>query len=130
MRKCSHRQSAVLPSALVTLLLSRLRPVQILNLPLSGNDNNFAPSEKRYGMTADGYLPGFALPYGLQPSDALLKTHQSRPFQEQIDSSTPRVGIRRPDSIGQMLNHQRFPHSASMQKLMDELSCLGDMIQN
>jgi hypothetical protein len=80
-------------------------------------------------MTADGRLPAFALPDGLQPSDALLKTQQSRPFQEQIDPGTSRVGIRRPNSIGQMPDHQGFPHSASMQKLMDELSYLGDMIQ-
>jgi hypothetical protein len=33
MRKCSHRQSAVLPSALVALLFPRLRPIQVLNLP-------------------------------------------------------------------------------------------------
>lgn len=102
---------------------------QVLDLPLNGNDNNFTPSGKRYGMTADGHLPGFALPDGLQPSDALLKTHQSRPFEEQIDPTTPRVGIRRPNSIGQTPSHQGFPHSASMQKLMDELSYLGDMIQ-
>lgn len=102
---------------------------QVLVPPLNGHDNNFTPSEKRYGMTADGHLPGFALPDGLQPSDSLLQKHQSRPFQEQIDSSTSHVGIRRPSSIGQMPNHQRFPHSASMQKLMDELSYLGDMIQ-
>jgi hypothetical protein len=102
---------------------------QVLDLPLSGDDNNFTPSGKRDGMTADGHLPGFALPDDLQPSDALLKTQQSRPFQEQIDPITPRVGIRRPDSTGEMPNHQGFPHSASMQKLMDELSYLGDMIQ-
>ena len=102
---------------------------QVLDLPLSDDDNNFMPSGKRHGMAADGHLPGFALPDSLQPSDALLKAHQSRPFQEQIDPSAPRVGIRRPNSMGQMPNHQRFPHSASMQKLMDELSYLGDMIQ-
>jgi hypothetical protein len=97
-------------------------------LPLNGIDD-FASSEKRYSMTADGRLPGLALPEGLQASGATLNTHKPPPFQEQVNPSTPRVVIRRPNSISQTPNHQGFPHSVSMQQLMDELSYLGDMIQ-
>jgi hypothetical protein len=101
---------------------------QGFDLPLNGIDD-FASSEKRYSMTADGRLPGLALPEGLQASGATLNTHKPPPFQEQVNPSTPRVVIRRPNSISQTPNHQGFPHSVSMQQLMDELSYLGDMIQ-
>jgi hypothetical protein len=101
---------------------------QVFNLPLNGIDN-FASSEKRYGMTADGRHPGLTLPESLQASDTTLKMQKPSLLQEEVNPTTPRVGIRRPNSIVQMPNHQGFPHSASMQQLMDELSYLGDMIQ-
>ena len=101
---------------------------QDLDPPLTCSDDS-ASSEKRFGMPADGRLPGFVLPEGLQAADGGLKSHQSPVIEEQVEPSTPRFGIRRPDSIGQTPNHQGFSHSASMQQLMDELSYLGDMIQ-
>ena len=101
---------------------------QALDPPFSGIDHSTS-SEKRFGMTADGRLPGFVLPEGLQTSDVRLKIYKSPVFEDQADPTTPRVGIKRPDSIAQMPNHQGFSHSASMQQLMDELSYLGEMIQ-
>lgn len=80
-------------------------------------------------MTADGHLPGFALPESLPASDATLKISKPGAFHEQVNSVTPRVGIRRQNSIDQMPNYQAISHSASMQELIDELSYLGDMIQ-
>jgi hypothetical protein len=101
---------------------------QVFDLPLNGIDD-FASSEKRYGMTADDRLPGLTLPERLQGSDATLETQKPFPLREEVEPSTPRVGIRRPNSIVQMPNHQGFPHSVSMQQLMDDLSYLGDLIQ-
>jgi hypothetical protein len=101
---------------------------QVFDLPLNGVDT-FTSPEKRYGMTADGHLPGLALSEGLQASDIALKPKKPGLFQEQVEPGTPRVSIRRPASVVQMPHHQGFPHSASMQQLMDELSYLGDMIQ-
>lgn len=80
-------------------------------------------------MTANGGLPGFVLPESLKAPDAQLAVQKCHVSEAQGDPNTPRVGIRRPDSISQMPHHQAFPHSASMQQLMDELSYLGDMIQ-
>lgn len=100
------------------------------NLDLSSSSiDNFASWEKRYGMTADGHLPGFALPESLPASDATLKISKPGAFHEQVNSVTPRVGIRRQNSIDQIPNYQAISHSASMQELIDELSYLGDMIQ-
>ena len=101
---------------------------QVHDLPLNCVDN-FASSEKRCGVTTDGQLQEFALPDSLQATDAKLKMHKPSSIQEQADPSTPRVSIKRPNSIGQMPDHQAFQHSTTMQQLMDELSYLGDMIQ-
>lgn len=101
---------------------------QVFDLPLNGVDA-FTSSEKRYGMSADGPLPGLGLPEGLQASDAALNPKKSCLFQEPVEPDTPRVSIIRPTSIAQMPDHQGFPHSAGMQQLMDELSYLSDMIQ-
>jgi hypothetical protein len=101
---------------------------QVFDLPLNGVDT-FASPEKRCGMTADGHPPGLALPESLQLSVTALNPKKSCLLQEQVDSGNPRVGIRRQHSIVQMPHHQGFPHSVSMQQLMDELNYLGDMIQ-
>ena len=95
---------------------------------LSGIDSS-AASEKRFGITANGRLPVFVLPDSLPAPETRLKVPNSPVLQAHTDPNTPRVGIKRPDSISQMPHHQAFPHSASMQQLMDELSYLGDMIQ-
>lgn len=84
-------------------------------------------SGKRYAI-APSSLPAYALPEDMHISETNLKTQESLQTQMKDDEDLPRIGIRPPEPVGYYPKHKAFPHSTSMQQLMDELSYLGDMI--
>ncbi len=100
----------------------------------SGQVDNAVPSEALLDPTTPHdikscHLPGYSLPQEVQPSGTIPKAEERSAVQEDTTPHTSRVGIRRPDSVSYMPKHKGFPHSTSMQQLLDELSYLGDMIQ-
>ena len=99
----------------------------------SGRVDNPVPSEALLDPTTPHdiescHLSGYSLPQEVPVSGTRHKVEERSVIQEEATPHTSRVGIRRPNSVTFMPKHKGFPHSTSMQQLLDELSYLGDMI--
>ena len=82
--------------------------------------------EKRYGGQF-GHFPGYRLPEDLHSSDITLKHYPPFPPSK---TRLEQVAVRRQDSVSLPVEVKGLQHSSSMQELMEELSYLGNMIQN